>query len=193
MEPKLEWVWDAKPIALTVRPPWLFCQSLCHVSGAECLALPGPLLRGGPGPPHLGPLVSFPKGDRLDPTAVNILQQIIELGSEAHDATAVASVVAMAPGTVTVVKQVRPSPRRVTVPWALARFPSGARLAGSGLPRVRFSLWSPRAGFSHRPVCNAAPGSSLAPGGFCQRCASVLSQASPLWGPPPPPAPFQLL
>ncbi|XP_059528334.1 zinc finger protein ZFAT [Myotis daubentonii] len=45
-------------------------------------------------------------GDRLDPTAVNILQQIIELGSEAHDATAVASVVAMAPGTVTVVKQV---------------------------------------------------------------------------------------
>uniref|UniRef100_A0A452R7E2 Zinc finger protein ZFAT n=1 Tax=Ursus americanus TaxID=9643 RepID=A0A452R7E2_URSAM len=45
-------------------------------------------------------------GDRLDPTAVNILQQIIELGTEAHDATAVASVVAMAPGTVTVVKQV---------------------------------------------------------------------------------------
>ncbi|XP_039096134.1 zinc finger protein ZFAT isoform X3 [Hyaena hyaena] len=45
-------------------------------------------------------------GDRLDPTAVNILQQIIELGAEAHDATAVASVVAMAPGTVTVVKQV---------------------------------------------------------------------------------------
>ncbi|OBS65801.1 hypothetical protein A6R68_05659, partial [Neotoma lepida] len=44
-------------------------------------------------------------GDRLDPTAVNILQQIIELGSETHDATAVASVVAMAPGTVTVVKQ----------------------------------------------------------------------------------------
>ncbi|XP_027467220.1 zinc finger protein ZFAT isoform X2 [Zalophus californianus] len=44
-------------------------------------------------------------GDRLDPTAVNILQQIIELGTEAHDATAVASVVAMAPGTVTVVKQ----------------------------------------------------------------------------------------
>lgn len=38
---------------------------------------------------------------------MNILQQIIELGSEAHDATAVASVVAMAPGTVTVVKQVR--------------------------------------------------------------------------------------
>lgn len=51
---------------------------------------------------------SFPVGDRLDPTAVNILQQIIELGSETHDATtAVASVVAMAPGTVTVVKQVR--------------------------------------------------------------------------------------
>lgn len=49
----------------------------------------------------------FPVGDRLDPTAVNILQQIIELGSETHDAAAVASVVAMAPGTVTVVKQVR--------------------------------------------------------------------------------------
>ncbi|XP_037357388.1 zinc finger protein ZFAT [Talpa occidentalis] len=45
-------------------------------------------------------------GDRLDPTAVNILQQIIELGAETHDAAAVASVVAMAPGTVTVVKQV---------------------------------------------------------------------------------------
>ncbi|XP_058899603.1 zinc finger protein ZFAT [Kogia breviceps] len=45
-------------------------------------------------------------GDRLDPTAVNILQQIIELGTETHDATAVASVVAMAPGTLTVVKQV---------------------------------------------------------------------------------------
>ncbi|XP_074209216.1 zinc finger protein ZFAT isoform X1 [Camelus bactrianus] len=45
-------------------------------------------------------------GDRLDPTAVNFLQQIIELGTETHDATAVASVVAMAPGTVTVVKQV---------------------------------------------------------------------------------------
>nr|XP_003467415.2 zinc finger protein ZFAT [Cavia porcellus] len=45
-------------------------------------------------------------GDRLDPTAVNILQQIIELGTETHDAAAVASVVAMAPGTVTVVKQV---------------------------------------------------------------------------------------
>ncbi|KAK2095037.1 hypothetical protein P7K49_026453 [Saguinus oedipus] len=43
--------------------------------------------------------------DRLDPTAVNILQQIIELGAETHDATALASVVAMAPGTVTVVKQ----------------------------------------------------------------------------------------
>lgn len=43
---------------------------------------------------------------------MNILQQIIELGTETHDATAVASVVAMAPGTVTVVKQVRalPSP-----------------------------------------------------------------------------------
>ncbi|XP_066479982.1 zinc finger protein ZFAT [Tiliqua scincoides] len=45
-------------------------------------------------------------GERLDPTAVNILQQIIELGSEPHSAAAVASVVAMAPGTVTVVKQV---------------------------------------------------------------------------------------
>ncbi|XP_053517163.1 zinc finger protein ZFAT isoform X2 [Artibeus jamaicensis] len=45
-------------------------------------------------------------GDRLDPTAVNVLQQIIELGAETHDAAAVASVVAMAPGTVTVVKQV---------------------------------------------------------------------------------------
>ncbi len=45
-------------------------------------------------------------GDRLDPASVNILQQIIELGSENHDA-AVASVVAMAPGTVTVVEQVR--------------------------------------------------------------------------------------
>ena len=50
-------------------------------------------------------------GDRLDPAAVNILQQIIGLGTEAHDATAVASVVAMAPGTVTVVKQVGPAPR----------------------------------------------------------------------------------
>ncbi|XP_049710173.1 zinc finger protein ZFAT isoform X2 [Elephas maximus indicus] len=49
---------------------------------------------------------SSESGDRLDPTAVNILQQIIELGTETHDATAVASVVAMAPGTVTVVKQV---------------------------------------------------------------------------------------
>ena len=38
---------------------------------------------------------------------MNILQQIIELGTETHDAAAVASVVAMAPGTVTVVKQVR--------------------------------------------------------------------------------------
>uniref|UniRef100_A0A8D0GTK4 Zinc finger protein ZFAT n=1 Tax=Sphenodon punctatus TaxID=8508 RepID=A0A8D0GTK4_SPHPU len=45
-------------------------------------------------------------GERIGPTAVNFLQQIIELGSETHDATAVASVVAMAPGTVTVVKQV---------------------------------------------------------------------------------------
>ncbi|XP_039701834.1 zinc finger protein ZFAT isoform X3 [Pteropus medius] len=56
-------------------------------------------------------------GDRLDPTAVNILQQIIELGTETHDATAVASVVAMAPGTVTVVKQ---NPRvTVSVLWTL--------------------------------------------------------------------------
>ncbi|KAJ8415785.1 hypothetical protein AAFF_G00403420 [Aldrovandia affinis] len=50
-------------------------------------------------------VVSTASGERLDPTAVNILQQIIELGSENHDAT-VASVVAMAPGTVTVVEQV---------------------------------------------------------------------------------------
>lgn len=42
--------------------------------------------------------------EKLDPTAMNILQQIIELGTESHDA--VASVVAMAPGTVTVVEQV---------------------------------------------------------------------------------------
>ncbi|KAM9308603.1 zinc finger protein ZFAT [Gastrophryne carolinensis] len=42
--------------------------------------------------------------EKLDPTSVNILQQIIELGTESHDA--VASVVAMAPGTVTVVEQV---------------------------------------------------------------------------------------
>ncbi|CAH2285868.1 zinc finger ZFAT-like [Pelobates cultripes] len=44
--------------------------------------------------------------EKLDSTAVNILQQIIELGTESHDAAAVASVVAMAPGTVTVVEQV---------------------------------------------------------------------------------------
>ncbi|XP_053571354.1 zinc finger protein ZFAT isoform X2 [Bombina bombina] len=44
--------------------------------------------------------------DKLDPMAVNILQQIIELGTETHDAAAVTSVVAMAPGTVTVVEQV---------------------------------------------------------------------------------------
>ncbi|XP_062394694.1 zinc finger protein ZFAT-like isoform X2 [Sardina pilchardus] len=44
-------------------------------------------------------------GDGLDPAAVNILQQIIGLGSENTDGT-VASVVAMAPGTVTVVEQV---------------------------------------------------------------------------------------
>ncbi|ROL47804.1 Zinc finger protein ZFAT [Anabarilius grahami] len=49
-------------------------------------------------------VVSAAAGDRLDPASVNILQQIIELGSENHDAT-VASVVAMAPGTVTVVEQ----------------------------------------------------------------------------------------
>ena len=42
----------------------------------------------------------------LDPTAVNILQQIIELGAESNDATA-ASMVAMVPGRVTVVEQVR--------------------------------------------------------------------------------------
>ncbi|XP_035281526.1 zinc finger protein ZFAT-like isoform X5 [Anguilla anguilla] len=51
-------------------------------------------------------VVSTASGERLDPAAaVNILQQIIELGSENRDAT-VASVVAMAPGTVTVVEQV---------------------------------------------------------------------------------------
>ncbi|KAM4688637.1 zinc finger protein ZFAT [Discoglossus pictus] len=44
--------------------------------------------------------------EKLDPMAVNILQQIIELGTDTHDAAAVASVVAMAPGTVTVVEQV---------------------------------------------------------------------------------------
>lgn len=65
----------------------------------------------------------FPIGDRLDPTAVNILQQIIELGSETHDATAVASVVAMAPGTVTVVKQVRFLCPDYLSPQATARLP----------------------------------------------------------------------
>ncbi|XP_063155771.1 zinc finger protein ZFAT [Candoia aspera] len=46
-------------------------------------------------------------GGRLDATtAVNILQQIMELGTEPHDGAALASVVAVAPGTVTVVKQV---------------------------------------------------------------------------------------
>ncbi|KAL2084453.1 hypothetical protein ACEWY4_019971 [Coilia grayii] len=50
-------------------------------------------------------VVSATSTDGLDPTAVNILQQIIELGSENTDGT-VASVVAMAPGTVTVVEQV---------------------------------------------------------------------------------------
>ncbi|XP_043923136.1 zinc finger protein ZFAT [Protopterus annectens] len=44
-------------------------------------------------------------GERLDSTAVNILQQIIEVDSNNHDA-AVASVVAMTAGTVTLVKQV---------------------------------------------------------------------------------------
>nr|KAF6405930.1 zinc finger and AT-hook domain containing [Rousettus aegyptiacus] len=67
----------------------------------------GPQLsRAVPGAEAASECVPFLHGDRLDPTAVNILQQIIELGTETHDATAVASVVAMAPGTVTVVKQV---------------------------------------------------------------------------------------
>lgn len=48
-------------------------------------------------------VVSATAADRLDPASVNILQQIIELGTENPDA--VASVVAMAPGTVTVVEQ----------------------------------------------------------------------------------------
>ncbi|XP_022530053.2 zinc finger protein ZFAT [Astyanax mexicanus] len=50
-------------------------------------------------------VVSATTADRLDPVSVNILQQIIELGTENPNAT-VASVVAMAPGTVTVVEQV---------------------------------------------------------------------------------------
>ncbi|XP_076826313.1 zinc finger protein ZFAT [Brachyhypopomus gauderio] len=50
-------------------------------------------------------VVSATPTDRLDPASVNILQQIIELGAENPDTT-VASVVAMAPGTVTVVEQV---------------------------------------------------------------------------------------
>ncbi|XP_031431515.1 zinc finger protein ZFAT isoform X2 [Clupea harengus] len=50
-------------------------------------------------------VVSATTAEGLDPAAVNILQQIIELGSENTDGT-VASVVAMAPGTVTVVEQV---------------------------------------------------------------------------------------
>ncbi|XP_075437942.1 zinc finger protein ZFAT isoform X2 [Ascaphus truei] len=50
--------------------------------------------------------------EKLDPTAVNILQQIIELGNETRDAAAVASVVTMAPGTVTVVEQVTEEERR---------------------------------------------------------------------------------
>ncbi|XP_060726877.1 zinc finger protein ZFAT-like isoform X1 [Tachysurus vachellii] len=49
-------------------------------------------------------VVSATATDRLDPASVNILQQIIELGTENPDT--VASVVAMAPGTVTVVEQV---------------------------------------------------------------------------------------
>lgn len=48
-------------------------------------------------------VVSATASDRLDPASVNILQQIIELGTESPDT--VASVVAMAPGTVTVVEQ----------------------------------------------------------------------------------------
>uniref|UniRef100_A0A8C7KHX5 Zinc finger and AT-hook domain containing n=1 Tax=Oncorhynchus kisutch TaxID=8019 RepID=A0A8C7KHX5_ONCKI len=47
----------------------------------------------------------FTENEGLDPTAVNILQQIIELGAESNDATA-ASMVAMVPGRVTVVEQV---------------------------------------------------------------------------------------
>ncbi|XP_026863072.2 zinc finger protein ZFAT isoform X1 [Electrophorus electricus] len=50
-------------------------------------------------------VVSATAADRLDPASVNILQQIIELGTENPDTT-VASVVTMAPGTVTVVEQV---------------------------------------------------------------------------------------
>ncbi|KAL0963531.1 hypothetical protein UPYG_G00307630 [Umbra pygmaea] len=46
----------------------------------------------------------------MDPTAVNILQQIIELGAESHDAN-MASMVAMAPGSVTVVEQVGEEPQ----------------------------------------------------------------------------------
>lgn len=86
------------------------------------------------------PFASSRSGDRLDPTAVNILQQIIELGTETHDATAVASVVAMAPGTVTVVKQVGPSTH-----WhcRLARPPSPRRrLSVSGLCLARGGIWN---------------------------------------------------
>ncbi|KAL8181788.1 UNVERIFIED_CONTAM: hypothetical protein K2H54_028445 [Gekko kuhli] len=57
-------------------------------------------------------------GGRPDPTAVNILQQIIDLGAEPHDAAAVASVVAVAPSTVTVVKQVK-----VALPFPMEREP----------------------------------------------------------------------
>lgn len=48
-------------------------------------------------------VVSATAADGLDSASVNILQQIIELGAENPDT--VASVVAMAPGTVTVVEQ----------------------------------------------------------------------------------------
>ncbi|XP_041105172.1 zinc finger protein ZFAT-like [Polyodon spathula] len=53
--------------------------------------------------------------DRLDPTAVNILQQIIELGTESHGA----SVVAMAPGTVTVVEREQQGNHAVMIQEAL--------------------------------------------------------------------------
>ncbi|KAI4012055.1 zinc finger and AT-hook domain containing, partial [Homo sapiens] len=83
---------------------WNFLAHTFIESAAEraCWVLPGVQLRG---QPHVR-MLGLRARDRLDPTAVNILQQIIELGAETHDATALASVVAMAPGTVTVVKQV---------------------------------------------------------------------------------------
>lgn len=71
---------------------------------------------------------------------MNILQQIIELGSEAHDATAVASVVAMAPGTVTVVKQVRALASPLHCPVGSNHFPNRTGMRGSSLTRVRFYL-----------------------------------------------------